>query len=286
MILSSLLYVDDALDLSTTLTDRHESHDWAVLFTKLNNLSLSGTKCFEMALNVDEAPPSLVIDELKKVLPTDVIVYLGDLFNRKGNNDDLIQDRVKRGTKASICISALVKESYLGKYEISVWLLLYHSLFLSTILFNSQAWSKLRVKDLEKLQVLQLKFLKKAVGVASSTPNSFLYLELGILPIEAEIHKRQIMFLHRILLLPDNDPVRLMLTNMMELHDQGETNWWTQVKILLPKYGLPTELDAIKILKKETLKQTVIKSIKRVVLEDLIRECNGLKKTADIRHKT
>ena len=66
--------MDDALDLSMSLTDRKESHDWAVLFTKLNNLSLSGTKCFEMALNVDETPPSLVIDELKKVLPTDVIV--------------------------------------------------------------------------------------------------------------------------------------------------------------------------------------------------------------------
>ena len=74
MTLSSLLYVDDALDLSMSFSDRKESHDWAVLFTKLNNLSLSGTKCFEMALNVDETPPSLVIDELKKVLPTDVIV--------------------------------------------------------------------------------------------------------------------------------------------------------------------------------------------------------------------
>ena len=235
--LNSLLFVDDIIDLSSSLIDRQEFHEQAVIFSKINNLILSGTKCYSMALNVDETPPNLAIeiDGSKFVITADVIVYLGDPFNEKGNNDDLIADRVKRGIKASICIESLIREATLGTYEISVWLLLYRALFLSTVLFNSQAWSCLRTKDIATLQVMQQNFLKRIVGVSSGTPNSFIFLELGVLPIEAEIHKRQLMYLHRILKLPPDDPVHKMFTNLMVFDLNGEKNWWSSVKTLLPK---------------------------------------------------
>ena len=240
-----------------------------------------------MGLNTEVPLPKLLIevDGSKAVLPTEVIVYLGDLFNEKGNNDDLIEDRIKRGTKASICISSLIKETYLGVYELSVWLLLHRSLFLSTVLFNSRTWSRLRVKDMEKLQIMQHKFLKKTVGVSSGTPNSFLYLELGVLPIEAEIHKRQLMYLHRILLLPIDDPVHQMFLNIMVFDLNGEDNWWSQVKILLPKYNLPLCLEDIKKLKKQRFKRMVKKAIHKAVLDDLTKECSSLKKTNNLTYE-
>ena len=173
------------------------------------------------------------------------IVYLGDVFNANGNNDGLIKDRVRRATKAMISITSLIKETNLGIHEVQVWLLLYRSLFLSTVLFNSQTWSRLRMKDIEQLQVAQLKFLKKILNLASSTPNSFLFLELGVLPIESEIHKRQLIYLHRILLLPDDDPVHQMYTNLVELAEKGERNWWSQVKPLLTKYHLPQNMEEV-----------------------------------------
>ena len=39
----------------------------------------------------------LKIDDQKRVKIAEVITYLGDLFNKKGNNDDLIRDRVNKG---------------------------------------------------------------------------------------------------------------------------------------------------------------------------------------------
>jgi exonuclease III len=45
MMLSSLLFVDDVLDMTETEIKREKAHEEAVLFTKENNLSLSGTKC-------------------------------------------------------------------------------------------------------------------------------------------------------------------------------------------------------------------------------------------------
>ena len=237
-----------------------------------------------MGINCDEVLPVLYIDEDKIVHPTDEIVYLGDVFNEKGDNDGLIKDRIRRATKATIIISSLISESNLGIHEVSVWLLLYYSLFFPTVLFNSQTWTRLRKKDLQKLKVAQLKYLKRIFKLASSTPNSFLFLELGILPIEGEIHKRQLMYLHRILMLPMEDPVHQMFLNIMELSEKGEDNWWTQVKPLLPKYNLPENLNEIAQLTKEAFKKRVRKGVTDVMFNELKQKCESLKKTAGLHY--
>ena len=51
-------------------------------------------------------------------------------------------------------------------------------------------------------------FLKRMVNLPNSMCNSIIYLELGTLPIDYEISKRQLMYLQRILQLNVNDPVR------------------------------------------------------------------------------
>ena len=284
MMLSSLLYVDDLIDLTETLSDREKSHLQAIIFTKQNNMLLSGTKCFGMGINSDEPLPLLSIDDDKQVIPVEEIVYLGDVFNVKGNNDGLIKDRVRRATKAMISISSLIKETNLGIYEVQVWLLLYRSLFISTVLFNSQTWSGIRKKDIEQLQIIQLKFLKRILNLPSSTPNSFLFLELGVMPIAGEIHKRQLMYLHRILTLSEEDPVHQMFTNLVDFADKGESNWWSQVKPLLAKYNLPQSLDEIKNLSKVTFKGMVNRAVATTVFEELKVECGSLKKTADLSY--
>ena len=46
LILASLLYVDDILDLSSTIGDCKAAHEKAILFAKLKKLKYSATKCF------------------------------------------------------------------------------------------------------------------------------------------------------------------------------------------------------------------------------------------------
>ena len=123
-----------------------------------------------------------------------------------------------------ITIVSLMSETEVGIHHVSVMLLLYRALFLSTVLFNSSTWSNLRKKDLDSLKTLQLKFLKRIVGVASSTCNAFVYLELGVLPINFEIEKRQLMYLHRILQLEPTDPVWKLFWDLKRMSDAGEKN--------------------------------------------------------------
>ena len=286
LVIASLLYVDDIIDLSSSHCDCLDAHQSAVLFAKLKKLKYSVSKCFNMIINKKKGSehPELYLDDEEMVLPVSVITYLGDLFNEQGNNDDLISDRVKRGIKAMITIMAMMAETDVGVHYINVMLLLYRSLFLSSMLFNSQTWSKLRKKDIDALKITQLKFLKRIIGVASSTPNAFVFLELGVLPIDFEIEKRQLMYLHRILLLDENDPVHKMYVNMRDLSEGGELNWWSTVVELLKKYQL--DVENVKSMSKQSFSAVVRKTVSEAALINLKEECKSKKKTSHLNYAT
>ena len=169
-------------------------------------------------------------------------------------------------------------------YYFNVALLLYPALFLSTVLFNSQTWSNLRKKDYDQLKRLQSKFIKRIVGVSYSTCTAFTFLELGILPIECEIHIRQLCYLHRILNLDETDPVHEMWRNMKVFHECGETNWWTGVSKLLDRYGLNINLDEVKEMSKARFKELVKMKVRQCAFNDLKTECQSKKKTGNMTY--
>lgn len=75
-----------------------------------------------------------------------------------------MKDRLKRGLKVILKIEAIMAETQFGKHTIEVSLLLYRALYLSSLLFNSQAWRNLTKTDINQLQTQQLRLLKKLVG--------------------------------------------------------------------------------------------------------------------------
>ena len=62
------------------------------------------------------------------------------------------------------------------------------------------------------------------------------------------------MYLHRILSLPEHDPVYLMFENLMALHECGEKNWCSDISDLIERYDLRMGIDKIRTLSKETFK--------------------------------
>ena len=234
--------------------------------------------------HLGEDLPELMLDDKNKVIIAKEIAYLGDIFNDLANNDGLMADRVKRGTKAMITIVALMAETDVGIHRVNVMLLLYRCLFLSTILFNSSTWSNLRKKDLDCLRTLQLKFLKRVVGVASSTCNAFIFLELGVLPIEFEIEKRQLMYLYKILQLEQTDPVYNLFWELVKMSEAGQRNRWTGVKSSLLKFNLPSDLNDIRNLSKDSFSNLVKAAVTETALHQLVEECRSLKKTAALHY--
>ena len=80
-----------------------------------------------------------------------------------------------------------------------------------TALFrNCEPWSNMTDKDYQALQSAQLLYLRNVMEVPLGTPTAVLYLKLGILPIQSEIKKRQVLFLKGILDKDFDDPVKLV----------------------------------------------------------------------------
>ena len=154
----------------------------------------------------------------------------------------------------------------------------------------AQWWSWERVKGCcslsHDIQTLQQKFLKRTVGVASSTANSFIFLELGVLPMKYEIERRQMMYLYRIIHLESNDPVWLMFCEQQRMHEAGERNWWSGVKCSLEKYCLPVDIKIIKEMSKDGFSAKVKESVVKTAVHELVSECQGLKKTAKLQYET
>ena len=141
----TLAFVDDINNLQTKISEVHSAHEKTIWFSKRKNQPLNKGKCEVMCVNTapGDAVPELYIED-HPVKCTDKIKYVGDVFNQKGSNKDLIDDRKVRGT---ICIRGTLAECSditLGQYAIESLMLMYRAVFIQVVLFNGGAWCKLQ----------------------------------------------------------------------------------------------------------------------------------------------
>ena len=280
--LGTLLYVDDMILLCTDDVEATEAHLRAVGFSVRKRLQFSHKKCFLLIAfkKKQDVVPKLEIDGSPVAL-TNTVKVLGDLFNDKGNNKDLVNDRIQRGNACIVNSISLCNELSLGKYMLTTLIVLYGAVFLPTVLFNSQAWSDLKQSELYRLQVVQLKFLKRSMKVPSSCPNAGTFLEFGIIPIEGEIHARQLSFLHHILTLEASDPVYRMYMELKSF--EHEINWANDMKSTLQKYNLISDEQKIKGMSKDTWKTLVKQQVESFWFNFLVQQCGVMKKTKHLR---
>jgi hypothetical protein len=196
---------------------------------------------------------------------------------------DLVDDRVKKGNASVVNIFSIVQDVTFGAYTMESTLLLHNSLFISSVLFNSQSWSRLSKKEVEKLKGCQISFLKRMMHAPKSTPNVITLCELGILPIDFEISSRKLMFLHHILKflhyilkLDQTDPVKEVYTEQLKY--EYEENWAQDVKKIRESISLETDDDSISELSKSSWKTRVNNKIKDAALRKLNSDCERLKR--------
>ena len=277
----STLYVDDCNRYTCDTNDMVAAHEKFLIFSLIKRSDLNADKCIVLPINKKSQTclPTLKIGDHEMKVVQDAKV-LGDFINSKGNHNTLITARVKTGNGVITNMIALCNEITVGFYRVEVLLLMYSTVFIPTVIFNCEAWSRLTAKIFDALQKLQLKCLKRIMKTASSTPNSFVYLELGMLPIQAEIHKRQLMFLHHIVTLPENDPVRSIYFEL-KCYPMA-ANWANTIGKLLHMYNLTVDEEQIAKLSRDKWKEEVKKAVEENALKSLLEDARSKKKTCDL----
>ena len=160
-------------------------------------------------------------------------------------------------------------DASMGKFALNSILLLYKTVFLKTVLFNSETWNNLNKNDISKLSSIQNKYIKWMLHTPRGTCTSFTLLELGLLPVSSEIEYRKLCFLHHILNLPDDDPVKEAYEDQ-KLYS-CEPNWYNEVCVLLGKYGIEVNEGNIRSLSKKKWKGIIHDAITQNALHTSVR---------------
>lgn len=90
------------------------------------------------------------------------------------------------------------------------------------------------------MNTLYLSYMKSILGVRKSTPSSFVYKELDILPLIKIRHIKIFKYWIKIVNLPENSPVRILYKSQLEDIDSNpmSVNWAFSVKNMLDTYGV------------------------------------------------
>ena len=269
----SLAYVDDILDVTEGEEDANIAHNTVIHFAKKKRLEISWKKCAILSVNSKKIPKLMVNG--KPIKAEKSVKYLGDIINNKGTYCDLVEDRVKKGNGCAVSIISIVQQVTFGVRTMEATLLLYNSIFLSTILYNAQSWSYLNKTEMNRLRGCQLSFLKRILHAPKSAPTAIVFAELGILPVEFEIYTKKLMFLQHIMKLDKSDPVRKMYNEQLKY--PSEMNWAMEVKRIKEQMNITIDDEDISAMTKMKWKTQVDKAVKESALKKLNSDCNRLK---------
>ena len=92
-----------------------------------------------------------------------------------------------------------------GYRRVQSGLILRQAKFLNSILYNSESWHGVTIRDIIKLERIDNALLRKIIGAHSKTPVEFLFLETATLTIRYILASRRINYLKYILQKKESD---------------------------------------------------------------------------------
>ena len=120
----------------------------------------------------------------------DSVRYLGDIVSANGSMRPCIEDRRNKGWAKLADISAILSEMP-DIRRIEVGLKLREAKLHNGILYNSEAWSNIRNKDVERLEQVDVAAMKELVAGHAKCSRAFYYLKFGTLMLRHKVMIRE-----------------------------------------------------------------------------------------------
>ena len=160
--------------------------------------------------------------------------------------------------------------------------MLRETVFLSSVFLNSEAWYSVDKQTIEELEKLDNILLKKIFELPSSTPASFLHLELGTIPIRFVLKIRRLNFLQYILKEQGDTLIHSFLVAQIEHTLKGD--WREAVQHDIVELGLDLSLSEIQTMSEESFKNKVKTHASAAALVWLNSEKEKSKKVGHIQY--
>ena len=208
--------------------------------------------------------------------------YLGDLISKDGKNIKNIKSRVNKGKMVIKRIMDVLEAIPFGKLYFEVAILLRNSLFVSSILCNSEVWFNLNQSDLNLIESVDLSLLRRILGAPKYTPKEMLYLELGLIPLREEIRKRRLNFL-KYILDQDGDSILFKVFDQ-QCKNTTKNDWVTTIIEDMRVTNLNVTFADIQEINKMKWRSIIKQHIREKSLRDLNKIKEGHSKVKDLKH--
>ena len=185
--------------------------------------------------------------------------YLGDVISVDGRNTKNIAARKAKAVGIVHSIMSILQDICFGPFHFEVAVMLRDSLFINSVLVNSEAWYGLTENEVTELEKEDEQLLRKVLEAPSKTPKCMLYLETGCKPLRFVIMKRQMMFFHYILKEDKNSLIRRFFD--AQLKNPGKNDWVLTIGKNLEELEIVLDVDQIEMTTENQFETLVEKSI-------------------------
>ena len=135
---------------------------------------------------------------------------------------ETINSRKSKGQGIVANILSILNEIPFGKHRVEVGLKLREAMLINGMLFNSEAWHGVTNAQVATLEAVDLALLRGILNVPRGTPNHFLYLETGSLPIHWILAQRRINYLRHIYSRNDDELIKKVFIAQKEAPTSGD----------------------------------------------------------------
>ena len=252
--INNLIFQDDIIKLENSVNKINQSNIIYNWFSKVNGMKFHETK--SVWLSNSKQKLDITLDD-KQLPRAKNAKYLGDILTPDGKVDETIRQRKSAITGMLAEISTIMDE--MGECRIEAALQYYNGILCPKLLTNSETWSNISSQNHIELEKIQNQTLKRLLRLPNGTPSKALKAELGVLSVKHQIIQKKLLFLHKILLYPEDHITRQIL---MEQRSIPSPTWLSKLEEEVLPIGIEINLEEIKMKPKETWGKEIKNKIK------------------------
>ena len=214
-----------------------------------------------------------------RIQRTDKCKYLGITISTDGQLTEHIKELNTRCDIINREICAIGAKTQVGKEEVRVKLKLFETCLMPALLYGMEAWKKLTKAEVQQLEKIQGKALKRIFSLPITTPYIGLIIETGAWPAEQRINYRSLMLYHNII---NSSKDRLVKQIVQEQRAQNHQNtFYGKVRTIAEELNI--KLEAAVAMKKSEWKRTIKDKIQNKIQERVEKEMENKTKLRTVR---
>ena len=266
VVVEALIYVDDIMFPSSrlegieTAISNCNSMEMLKNFTFSNNPTKSGVLVIGQEKESRAIRSKIKNGEIQRLTK---YKYLGEWYDTKGGHKLSIE---KRKEKTELMIQEILKYgdiNKVGEMALEVRFKIYETIVVPTIFSNIETWGVIKEEEMEELEKIQGKIIRRMTGQMSTTPYWGIIAETGIWPVRHRIEYKKIMLYHNIITSEDKRLVKEIIEDQLKKPYKG--CWGESLKNICEKYDI--DIERIALYTKQSIKKEIKGKINKEIEE-------------------